>query len=63
MSWGRRWSLLILAVALAATFALAGLRAALWAGALGGARANLVVLVVGVLLVALGVIRARGRSG
>ncbi|NIM51737.1 MAG: hypothetical protein GTN78_25835 [Gemmatimonadales bacterium] len=46
---------------LAAAFALAGLRAALWAGGLPVAAANLVVLVVGVLLVGLGVVRSRRK--
>ena len=43
---------------LVAAFALAGLRAALWAGGLHVARANVVVLTVGALL-ALAVVRSR----
>ena len=44
---------------LVAAFALAGLRAALWAGGLHVARANVVILTAGALLLALAVIRAR----
>ena len=44
---------------LVAAFALAGLRAALWAGGLHVARANVVVLTAGALLLALAVIRSR----
>ena len=46
---------------LVAAFALAGLRAALWAGGLPVARANVVILTVGALLLALAVIRSRRR--
>ena len=55
-----RWQL-GLQRALVAAFALAGLRAALWAAGLHVARANIVVLVVGALLVALAIVRARRR--
>ena len=44
---------------LVAAFALAGLRAALWAGGLHVARANVVILTAGALLLALAVIRSR----
>ena len=44
---------------LVAAFALAGLRAALWAGGLDVARANVVVLTAGALLLALAVVRSR----
>jgi hypothetical protein len=44
---------------LVAAFVLAGLRAALWAGGLHVARANVVILTVGALLLALTVVRSR----
>jgi hypothetical protein len=47
---------------LVAAFALAGLRAALWAGGLEVAKANLVVLIVGAVLVAVAVVQSRRRS-
>ena len=47
---------------LIAGFALAGLRAVLWAAGLQVARANLGVLIVGALLAALAVARSRRRS-
>lgn len=47
---------------LVAAFALAGLRAALWAGGLHVARANVVILTAGALLLALAVIRSRRAS-
>jgi len=55
-----RWQFRLQQIGVAA-FALAGLRAALWAGGLPVARANLAVSIVGALLVTVAVIRSRRR--
>jgi hypothetical protein len=56
-----RWQLRVQQI-LVAAFALAGLRATLWAGGLQIATANLIVLVIGALLVTWALVRARRRS-